>query len=252
MNWCCFGPVIWQPKPCLPFPHPTLCRSCRARTRRTRPAWMWRCWSGRSPCRPLTWRRSGASPLVRTAILHSDKACLGMIQSRLSVTQNLLPPCAACRQLSANQPSPVCFSLPAGDSGKPGIVSLVPGGTITYENRNLFGKVGIITCHGAQAQCAATCHALPHRQPHQRHQVLPLCQCVDAHACLPDKRLTVSRMCGLTASCRSLTNAGCLVWLYRSFCRPPLWLPRSTPRTSCSPPTTCPSACSTARWDLVY
>jgi len=34
--------------------------------------------------------------------------------------------------------------FPAGDSGKPGIVSLVPGGTITYENRNLFGKVGVL------------------------------------------------------------------------------------------------------------
>lgn len=37
----------------------------------------------------------------------------------------------------------VCF---AGDTGKPGLVSLVPGGTITYENRNLFGKVGLIGC----------------------------------------------------------------------------------------------------------
>lgn len=32
----------------------------------------------------------------------------------------------------------------AGDSGRPGLVSLVPGGTITYENRNLFGNAASV------------------------------------------------------------------------------------------------------------
>ena len=32
----------------------------------------------------------------------------------------------------------------AGDSGRPGLVSYVPGGTITYENRNLFGNAASI------------------------------------------------------------------------------------------------------------
>jgi hypothetical protein len=32
----------------------------------------------------------------------------------------------------------------AGDSGKPGLVSIVPGGTITYENRNLFGNAASV------------------------------------------------------------------------------------------------------------
>lgn len=45
--------------------------------------------------------------------------------------------------------------LCAGDTGRPGIVSLVPGGTITYENRNLFGNVG-----GAAA-CLAGMGVLP-------------------------------------------------------------------------------------------
>jgi hypothetical protein len=33
---------------------------------------------------------------------------------------------------------------PAADNGKPGLVSLVPGGTITYENRNLFGNAASV------------------------------------------------------------------------------------------------------------
>ncbi|PSC70609.1 chaperonin 60B2 [Micractinium conductrix] len=32
------------------------------------------------------------------------------------------------------------WGVAPGDSGRPGLVSLVPGGTITYENRNLFGN----------------------------------------------------------------------------------------------------------------
>ncbi len=39
--------------------------------------------------------------------------------------------------------APLC-SYCAGDSGRPGLVSLVPGGTITYENRNLFGNAASI------------------------------------------------------------------------------------------------------------
>lgn len=35
-------------------------------------------------------------------------------------------------------------SSPTGDSGRPGLVSLVPGGTITYENRNLFGNAASV------------------------------------------------------------------------------------------------------------
>jgi hypothetical protein len=39
-----------------------------------------------------------------------------------------------------------CFrAWSAGDTGKPGLVSLVPGGTITYENRNLFGNAASVS-----------------------------------------------------------------------------------------------------------
>lgn len=36
------------------------------------------------------------------------------------------------------------WGIAPGDNGKPGIVSLVPGGTITYENRNLLGNAASI------------------------------------------------------------------------------------------------------------
>lgn len=46
--------------------------------------------------------------------------------------------CATCADIY----TPACAC--AGDNGKPGIVSLVPGGTITYENRNLLGNAASI------------------------------------------------------------------------------------------------------------
>ena len=65
---------------------------------------------------------------------------------------------------------PACTptAVAAGDSGKPGLVSLVPGGTITYENRNLFGKVRplCLLCMACCARrfgllCPTRTHALP-------------------------------------------------------------------------------------------
>ncbi len=44
----------------------------------------------------------------------------------------------------------------------------------------------------------------------------------------------------------------CFNFLFNLFCRPRPWPPRSTPRTSCNPPRTCPSASPTARLVHLY
>lgn len=52
--------------------------------------------------------------------------------------------CQTARLNTAFHPPPPAFHRAAGDSGKPGLVSVVPGGTITYENRNLFGNAASV------------------------------------------------------------------------------------------------------------
>ncbi len=60
--------------------------------------------------------------------LHYSEAPLHLSQTPLHRTQAPLP-----------SPPPHTHTL-AGDSGRPTITTLVPGGTILYENRNLGGK----------------------------------------------------------------------------------------------------------------
>lgn len=68
-----------------------------------------------------------------------------MPPSCIAATLRLVPACKAARLFAvtlATCPSPL--RPRAGDSGRPGLVSLVPGGTITYENRNLFGNAASV------------------------------------------------------------------------------------------------------------